>query len=105
MVLRVVGSSPISHPKKPRQCRGFVVMFYCYVLKSLKDEKYYFGHTADLNLRLDVHNKGKVKSAKSRVPFIIHYYETFETKGEAAKRETYFKSINGYLFLKEHKII
>jgi len=80
-------------------------MFYCYVLKSLKDGKYYYGHTADLDLRLDVHNKGKVKSTKSRVPFIIHYYETFETKGEAAKRETYFKSINGYLFLKEHKII
>jgi len=81
-------------------------MFYCYVLKGLKDGKYYYGHTADLNLRLDVHNKRKANSTKNRVPFIIHYYyETFETKGEAAKRETYFKSMNGYLFLKEHKII
>jgi len=27
-----------------------------------------------------VHNKRKVKSTKNRVPFIIHYYETVETK-------------------------
>ena len=80
-------------------------MFYSYVLKSLKDGKYYYCHTADLKLRLDIHNKGKVKSTKSRTPFILHYYETFETKAEAAKREFFFKSINGYVFLKESKII
>jgi len=80
-------------------------MFYAYVLKSVKDEKYYYGHTADLKLRLGEHNKGKVRSTKSRVPFILHYYEAFETKSEAARRELFFKSINGYIFLKENKII
>jgi putative endonuclease len=80
-------------------------MFYCYVLKSLKDKKYYYGHTANLTLRLDIHNKGKVKSTKGRIPFILLYYEVFETKSEAAKRELFFKSINGYIFLKENKII
>ena len=79
-------------------------MFYSYVLKSLKDGKYYYGHTADLNVRLDVHNKGKVKSTKSRIPFVLHYYEMFETKAESAKRETFFKSINGYIFLKNIKL-
>ncbi len=80
-------------------------MFYCYVLKSLKDEKHYYGHTANLELRLDQHNRGKVKSTKSRTPFILHYYETFETKSEAARRELFLKSIDGYIFLKENKII
>jgi putative endonuclease len=80
-------------------------MFYCYVLKSLKDYKYYYGHTGDLNLRLKEHNDGKVKSTKGRRPFVIHYYETFETKAGAAKREFFFKTINGYIFLKENKII
>ena len=42
---------------------------------------------------------------KGRMPFILHYYETFETKSEAAKRETFFKSIDGYIFLKENKLI
>lgn len=85
--------------------QGFVIVFYAYILKSLKDGKYYYGHTADLNFRLDAHNKGKVRSTKGRKPFVLHYYETFETKPEAAKRETFFKSIDGYIFLKERKII
>jgi len=80
-------------------------MFHAYVLKSLKDGKYYYGHAADLKIRLNEHNRGKVRSTKSRIPFILHYYETFKTKSEAAKREAFFKSINGYIFLKENKII
>lgn len=80
-------------------------MFYAYVLRSLKDGKYYYGHTNDLELRLSLHNRGKVKSTKGRIPFVLHYYEAFETKPEAVKREMFFKSINGYIFLKENKII
>jgi putative endonuclease len=80
-------------------------MFHVCVLKSLKDGKYYCGHAADLKIRLSDHNRGKVRSTKSRIPFIIHYYETFKTKSEAAKQEAFFKSINGYIFLKENKII
>jgi len=85
--------------------QGFVFMFYCYVLKSLKDGKYYYGHTANVELRLNQHNRKKVKSTKSRVPFVLHYCEAFKTKSEAAKRELFFKSINGFIFLKENNII
>ncbi len=76
-------------------------MFWTYILKSLKDGKYYYGHASDLESRLMEHNKGRVKSTKSRRPFIIHYFENFDTKSEAAKRELFFKSINGYIFLKK----
>jgi putative endonuclease len=75
------------------------------VLKSLRDGKYYYGHTANVKLRLDQHNRKKVKSTKSRVPFVLHCFEEFETKSEAAKRELFFKSINGFIFLKEKNII
>ena len=80
-------------------------MYYTYILKSNKDGKYYYGHTADLNSRLKEHNNGKVRATKGRRRLIIHYYETFETKSEAAKRELLFKSIDGYIFLKQEKII
>ena len=40
-----------------------------------------------------------------RIPFILHYYETFETKSEAAKRETFFKSINGFFKRKENYLM
>jgi len=59
----------------------------------MKDGKYYYGHTANVELRLNQHNRKKVKSTRSRVPFVLHYCEALETKSEAAKRELFFKSI------------
>ncbi len=51
------------------------------------------------------HNKGDVKSTKGRRPLIIHFYEMFSTRGEAFRREQYYKSVNGYIYLKQEKII
>jgi len=79
--------------------------FFTYILKSLKDHKYYYGHCTDLEKRLNDHNKGKTRSTKSRRPFVIHHFESFSTKSEAAKREYFFKSIEGYNFLKSKGII
>ena len=76
-------------------------MFFSYILKSLKDGKYYYGSTKDLELRLKRHNKGDVKATKSRRPLILHYFEEFETRSEAFRREQFYKSITGYVFLKE----
>jgi putative endonuclease len=80
-------------------------MFFTYILKSLKDNKYYYGNTTDIKLRLNEHNKGKVRATKGRIPFILHYFEEFTSRSEAAKRELFFKSIDGYRWLKENGII
>ena len=80
-------------------------MYYTYILKSIKDGKYYYGHTADLNSRLNEHNNGKVRATRGRRSLIIHYYETLETKPEAVKGELLFKSFDGYIFLKQQRII
>ena len=79
--------------------------FFAYILKSQKTGNYYYGSTSDLDNRLNKHNQGKVKSTKARRPWIIHYVEEFNTRSEAAKREFFFKSVNGYIFLKAHNII
>ena len=44
------------------------IMFYVYILHSLKDHKLYIGYSADLKQRIIAHNKGKVESTKSRRP-------------------------------------
>jgi len=80
-------------------------MFFAYILRSLKDEKYYYGSTDNIIDRVIYYNKRKVKSTKSRVPFILHYSEKYETRSEAVKRERFFKSIAGYLWLKNERII
>ena len=80
-------------------------MFYSYILRSLKDGKYHYGSAEDLDLRLAKHNKGDVRSTKGRRPLVLHYFEAFETRSEAFKREHFFKSIEGYIFLKQNSII
>jgi putative endonuclease len=51
------------------------------------------------------HNSGKSKFTKGHRPWQIKYFEQFETRSEAMRREKFFKSIDGYNFLKENKII
>ena len=80
-------------------------MYITYILRSLKDGTFYKGVTADLPKRLSNHNSGKVRSTKSHRPWVIHYYEEFESKREAKKREKFFKSYEGYLWLKSEDII
>ncbi|MFA5806441.1 MAG: GIY-YIG nuclease family protein, partial [Melioribacteraceae bacterium] len=48
---------------------------YVYVLKSIKDDKFYTGYTNNLQRRIEEHNSGKVASTKNRVPFVIVYWE------------------------------
>jgi putative endonuclease len=80
-------------------------MYFTYILKSLKDNRFYYGSCEDLEKRLLIHNDGKVKSTKSRLPFVIHYFEEYSSRSDAQKREYYFKSIDGYRWLKENRII
>ena len=80
-------------------------MYVTYILRSLKDNGYYYGHCADIEVRLKKHNSGKVTSTKSRAPFVLHYIERFETKSEAFRREMFFKSFAGRQWLYENKII
>ncbi len=79
--------------------------FYAYILKSLSYGNYYYGSTNDLEKRINQHNNGQMKYTKGRRPWILHYFEEFDTRSEAQKREYFFKSIEGYNYLKQANII
>lgn len=81
------------------------IVFYTYVLKSLKDNEIYVGFTKDLKLRLNQHNQGLVSSTKSRVPFILVYYEACLNKEKAIKREKSLKTGFGRKYLKDNSNI
>jgi putative endonuclease len=68
---------------------------YVYILKSMKDQKFYIGESADVQKRLIFHNSGLQRSTRNRIPFIILHIETFESKSEALKREKQIKSWKG----------
>ena len=80
-------------------------MYCAYILKSLKDQTYYYGSTKDITKRLKVHNSGKVRYTKGHKPYVLHYHEIFNTRAEAIGRERFFKSIDGYKWLKSKEII
>jgi putative endonuclease len=67
-------------------------MYYTYVLRSLKDKKFYTGSTNNLKLRFGRHNKGLVESTKDRRPFELMYYEACIDQRDAIKREKYLKT-------------
>ena len=75
-------------------------MYFVYVLRSLKDFNNYVGLTTDLTRRIRDHNYGKVGSTKSRGPFELIYFEEYDNKNLAEKRERFFKSGKGYEVLK-----
>lgn len=80
-------------------------MYFTYILRSKINGRHYYGHSAVLAERLKAHNSGKVKSTKGYRPWEVIYYEEYPTKSEAYQRELFFKSIDGYNFLKSREII
>jgi putative endonuclease len=79
-------------------------MYFTYIIKSRKDNTYYYGSTNNLEKRLYIHNLGKVKYTKGHRPWLLHYSERFEKRSDAVQRELFFKSIDGYNWLKQNKI-
>ena len=58
------------------------------------DGTLYTGWTNDLEKRVEAHNSGKgAKSTKARRPVELAYYEEFETKEQAMKREYAIKQL------------
>ena len=80
-------------------------VYYSYILQSLKDSRFYYGYTSDLDKRVRKHNSGGVSSTRHRLPLVLHYYEVFNSKSEALKREKFFKSLEGRDWLIKNKII
>ena len=65
--------------------------YFVYLLKSLKDKKYYIGQTNDIKNRLEQHNDGKVISTKSRRPLVLIGYEEHKNQNEARWAEYQYK--------------
>ncbi|PIP18629.1 MAG: excinuclease ABC subunit C [Candidatus Omnitrophica bacterium CG23_combo_of_CG06-09_8_20_14_all_41_10] len=75
-------------------------MYYTYVIKSEKDDKWYTGSTGNLRKRFREHNDNKVFSTKGRGHFELIYYEACINEQDAREREKYLKSGMGKRYLK-----
>lgn len=75
--------------------------YYVYILQSEVDGKNYAGYTKDLKSRLQAHQKGEMMSTKHRRPLKLIYYEACLSQEDALKREKYFKTHYGKMYLKK----
>lgn len=68
-------------------------MNYTYILRC-SDGSLYTGWTNNLEKRIKDHNDGKgAKYTKPRRPVVLAYYEEFQTKEEAMRREWEIKRL------------
>lgn len=67
---------------------------YTYILRC-SDGSLYTGWTNDIEKRVNDHNEGRgAKYTRGRTPVELIYYETFQTKEEAMKREYAIKHMS-----------
>lgn len=68
-------------------------MYYVYIVEC-KDGTFYTGSTNALEARIQKHNEGMgAKYTCYRRPVLLKYYEEFQTKSEALKREHKIKKL------------
>lgn len=75
------------------------MLFWVYILESLKDSNRYVGYTININKRLKEHRSGYVFATKFRLPIKLIYLEACVNKEDAMRREQYLKTTRGRRFL------
>lgn len=69
-------------------------MNYTYIL-TCSDGTLYTGWTTDLDRRIRMHNEGRgAKYTRSRRPVTLSYWEAFESRAEAMRRECEIKRMD-----------
>ncbi len=104
----VPGSIPggTTERKATRKCRFFcfliiITMFFVYVIYSDTIGRKYIGQTEDLERRINEHNNGLLGVyTKNKGPWRLVYFEQYQTRSEAMKREKELKTGKGRDFLK-----
>jgi len=75
-------------------------MYFIYILYSESANKYYVGHTDNLERRLFEHNNGMTRfTSNIASDWIIMYTETFESRALAAKREREIKARKSRVYI------
>ncbi len=72
-----------------------------YILQSLTKDRYYIGHTNNIERRLSEHNSGQTKSTKPYIPWKLVFSKLFLSKSDAYKAEMLIKKKKSKKFILE----
>ena len=82
---------PVPNTREGHKFANGGFMFYVYIIESEMDSSYYIGYTKDLKKRLNGHNRGQTRFTRTKMPWKLKYYEVFNNKTDAIKREKHLK--------------
>jgi putative endonuclease len=73
-----------------------ILVYYVYILQSLRTKNLYIGHTDDLARRFGEHNTSRGgRYTRQNGPWTLVYSELHPDRPSAAKREKFLKSTRG----------
>ena len=75
--------------------------YFVYVLFSESANKYYIGHTQDVDARLFEHNSGQGNFTSKYAPWRLVWSKSMNSRGEAMKLENKIKKRGAARFLKD----
>ena len=75
-------------------------MHYTYVLQSIKEGRWYTGHSSDRRARIDAPLKGPGESTRHRCPLQLLDDQACLTEAEAQRRERYWNTGKGKRYLR-----
>ena len=76
--------------------------YFVYILYSTSIDKYYIGHTNDIERRIYEHNLGKEKFTRKGVPWEIKFFRSYDTNIEATREELRLKKCKNRKYLEEY---
>jgi len=69
-------------------------MYYCYLVECV-DKTLYCGYTNNIDKRVKTHNLGRgAKYTQKRLPVTLVYFEQFDDKRKAMRREYAIKQLS-----------
>jgi putative endonuclease len=74
---------------------------FVYILYSETRDRYYIGSCANIQSRLLRHNAGATLSTKTGRPWKVTYFEQYDSKTDALKREIYLKRMKSRSFIEK----
>ena len=74
--------------------------YFTYIIESEKTERWYYGHSNDLERRLIEHNSGQNKSTKNKGPWKLIFKRSFDTNLGANKFELELKKLKNKKYVK-----
>jgi len=74
---------------------------FVYILKSLKNNRYYIGSTNDIKRRFAEHQNGENKSTNNLLPLRLMFYQKYPSITKAKKVESRLKKFKSRVIIEK----